>query len=235
MGTLGVLPLSVHTVPTQVLTVAFMIPYGIGVALSIRLGVTLPQNVKRAQQLVMGCALVSTGPFAIMTILMYTYRNLIFQLFTNDPDVLDGCERIWWKVVVFFFVLTIFGISMGIATGLGMQWTLGIVNLVFTWIIGLPAICYFALLRGGGLESVWTWECIPYIFMNAVLVVAFCLADWHAISVAIRKREGISDTDEISADEGDIETLVAHDGPKYGSINAERSKLLSFEEKKSES
>jgi Na+-driven multidrug efflux pump len=212
-----------------------MIPYGIGIALSIRLGVTLPRNVKRAQQLVMGCALVSTGPFAIMTILMFTYRNLIFQLFTKDPDVLDGCERIWWKVVVFFFVLTIFGISMGIATGLGMQWTLGIVNLVFTWIIGLPAICYFALLRGGGLESVWTWECIPYIFMNAVLVVAFCLADWHAISVAIRKREGISDTDEISADEGDIETLVAHDGPKYGSINGERSKLLSFEEKKSES
>jgi Na+-driven multidrug efflux pump len=213
-----------------------MIPLGIGVALSIRLGATLSRNVKRAKQLVMGCFLVSTVLFAIMTILMYTYRNFIFQLFTTDPDVLDGCERIWWKVVVYFFVLAIFGINMGIATGLGMQWTLGIVTLVFLWIIGLPAIYYFALFRGGGLETVWTWEYRPYIFMNAVLVAAFCLADWHAISAAIRKREGISDMDEISdllLDEGDIETLVTHDGPKYGSINA--SKLRLFEEKESES
>jgi Na+-driven multidrug efflux pump len=214
-----------------------MIPLGIGIALSIRLGATLPRNVKRAQQLVMGCALVSTVLFAIMTFLMYTYRNFIFHLFTTEPDVLDGCERIWWKVVVYFFVLAIFGINMGVATGLGMQWTLGIVTLFFLWILGLPALYYFALLRGGGLEMAWTLVYPPYIFMNAVLVAAFCLADWHAISAAIRKREGISDTDEIAdllLDEGDIETMVAHDGPKYGSINADRSKLLSFEEKKSE-
>jgi Na+-driven multidrug efflux pump len=214
-----------------------MIPLGIGVALSIRLGATLSRNVKRAKQLVMGCFLVSTVLFAIMTILMYTYRNFIFQLFTTDPDVLDGCERIWWKVVVYFFVLAIFGINMGIATGLGMQWTLGIVTLVFLWIIGLPAIYYFALFRGGGLETTWTWVYPPYIFMNAVLVAAFCLADWHAISVAIRKREGMSDMDRISdlfLEEGYIETLVTHGAPKYGSLNAERSKLLSLEEKKSE-
>ena len=225
VGTLGVLPLSVHTVPTQVLTVAFMIPLGIGIALSIRLGATLPRNVKRAQQLVMGCALVSTMLFSIMTMLMYTYRNFIFQLFTMEPDVLDGCERIWWKVVVYFFVLAIFGMNMGIATGLGMQLTLGMVTLVFLWIAGLPAIYYFALFRGGGLETAWTWVYPPYIFMNAWLIVAFCLTDWHAISAAIREREGISDMVEFFTDEGDIETLVAHEGPKYGSFNAERSKL----------
>ena len=237
MGTLGVVPLSVHTIPTQVSTVTFMVPYGIGVALSIRLGATLSRNVKRAQQLVIGCALVSTLLFGIMTILMYTYRNFIFQLFTREPDVLDGCERIWWKVVVCFFVFGVFGINMGIATGLGMQWTQGIGTLVCMWFIGLPATYYFALLRGGGFETVWTWEYRPYVFMNVVLVAAFCFADWHAISAAIRIREGISDTVKISdllLDEGDIGTLMAHYGPKYGSIDAERSKLLSLEEKKSE-
>jgi Na+-driven multidrug efflux pump len=230
VGTFGVLPLSVHTVPTQVLTVAFMIAYGIGVALSIRLGATLSHNVKRAQQLVMGCSLVSTVLFAIMTILMYTYRNFIFHLFTTEPDVLDGCERIWWKVVVYFIVLAIFGVNMGIATGLGMQWTLGIVTLVFLWFIGLPVMYYFAWLQGGGLETVWTWVYPPYFFMNAVLVGAFCLADWHAISASIRKREGMSDME----DDGDVETHVVHELPNYGSINAERSKLLSVEEKKSD-
>jgi Na+-driven multidrug efflux pump len=208
-----------------------MVSLGIGNALSIRLGATLPRNVERAQQLTMACALVSTVLFAIMAFVMFAGRNFIFQLFTTEPNVLDGCERIWWKVVTYFFVLAVFGINMGIATGLGMQWTLGIVTLVFLWIVGLPAVYFFALVRGGGLETAWTMVYPPYIFMNAVLVVAFCLADWHAISAAIRKREGISD---LLLGEGDIETLVSHNWPKYGSVTAEPSKLPSTEEKKSE-
>lgn len=87
VGTLGVLPLSVHTVPTQVLTVSFMIPIGIGIALSIRLGVTLPRNVKRAQQLVLGCGLISIVLFAIMSVFLWTFRGTIFRLFTTEQDV----------------------------------------------------------------------------------------------------------------------------------------------------
>ena len=89
VGTLGVLPLSVHTVATQVLTVSFMIPIGIGIALSIRLGATLPRNVKRAQQLVMGCGLVSTVLFGIMTIIIWICRSNIYRLFTTEQDVLE--------------------------------------------------------------------------------------------------------------------------------------------------
>jgi Na+-driven multidrug efflux pump len=162
---------------------------------------------------------------------MYAGRNFIFRLFTTDQNVLDGCERIWWKVVIYFFVLAVYGVNFCIATGLGMQWTLGVVTLVSMWIVGLPAVYYFALVRGGGLETAWTLVYPPYIFMNAVLVVAFYLSDWHAIGAAIRKRERLSD---LLLGEGDIETLVSHDGPKYGSVTVEPSKLLSLEEEKSE-
>lgn len=89
VGTLGVLPLSVHTVPTQVLTVSFMIPIGIGVALSIRLGATLPRNVKRAQQLAVTCGLFSTCLFAIMSVFLWTCRARIYRLFTTEQDVLE--------------------------------------------------------------------------------------------------------------------------------------------------
>lgn len=66
-----------------------MIPIGIGIALSIRLGATLPRNVKRAQQLVVGCGLVATLLFAVMSILMWTCRERIFKLFTTEQDVLE--------------------------------------------------------------------------------------------------------------------------------------------------
>jgi len=109
---------------------------------------------------------------------------------------------------------------MGVATGLGMQWTLGVVTLIFLWVIGLPAVYFFALVRHGGLDAAWTWVYPPYIAMNTVLIVAFVRADWYAISAAIRKREGIAD---ILVDEGDIEEApIIHGTSEYGSI-AERS------------
>lgn len=109
---------------------------------------------------------------------------------------------------------------MGVATGLGMQWTLGVVTFVFLWIFGLPAVYFFAVVRNGGISSAWTWVYPPYIIMNIVLIVTFVCADWYGISAAIRKREGLSDT---AFDEGDIEeALVTHEEPKYGST-AERT------------
>jgi MATE family multidrug resistance protein len=220
VGTLGVLPLSVHTIPTQVLTVSFMIPIGIGIALSIRLGATLPRNVQRAQQLVVACTLVSTCLFAVMSVCLWIFRDRIFRLFTSEQNVLQGCEEIWWKVVVYFFVLAIYGVIIGIATGLGMQWTLGVVTFVFLWVFGLPAVYFFALIRGGGLGAAWTWVYPPYIVMNVVMIAAFLRADWHAISANIRKREGLTDS---IIDQGDIEALVMHNATlKYGSTT-ERS------------
>jgi MATE family multidrug resistance protein len=60
--TLGIIPLSVHTIPTQVIMVSFMIPLGVGVALSVRLGVILSQSVRRAKELVVSCFVAGTAP-----------------------------------------------------------------------------------------------------------------------------------------------------------------------------
>jgi MATE family multidrug resistance protein len=191
IGTLGVIPLSVHTIPTQVLTVAFMLPMGIGTGLSIRIGATLPHNVGRAKALVKGTLLWSMILFVTVSILLYTCREHIFRLFTTDPIVLAGAEEIWWKVVAYYFSLCIFGILNGIANGLGMQWTVGIVNLIFLWFLALPGLYIHAIQFDGGLNAAWTWIYPPYFGMNAILAYRFVINDWDAIAFAIRKREGI--------------------------------------------
>lgn len=195
IGTLGVIPLSVHTIPTQVIMISFMIPLGIGIALSIRLGATLSQNVRRAKELVVGCFVVGTVVFGIMAMIMYTQRLYIFHIFTNAPEVLQGCEEIWWKVCLYFFNLSVFGINMGAATGLGMQWTLGIVTIVFLWVLGMPGAYYFAVVKGGGLGVAWSWIVPPYMAINVTLMVAFLLKDWDKLADEIRLREGATRRD----------------------------------------
>ena len=70
-----------------------------------------------------------------------------------------------------------------------MQWTLGAINFFFLWIFGIPITYYFALVRGGGLASVWTWINVPYTCMNIALIIIFIMADWQEVHEKIIERE----------------------------------------------
>jgi len=191
IGTLGQIPLAVHTVPNQVISAAFMIPLGIGIALSIRLGQTLPQSVTRAKRLVVWTFGITLCLSSTLSLSLYVYRYHIFRLFTTEIDVLDGCDRIWLKVMVYNCTLSIFAVCVGVASGLGMQWTLGAVIFVCLWVVGLPGLWYFAIHRNGGIEVAWNWIYPQYMLMNAILLYKFYVADWDAISHSIRLREGL--------------------------------------------
>lgn len=192
IGTFGVVPLSVHTIPTQVIMLTFMVPLGLGIALSIRLGATLPISVARAKQTVRDCLIVGVVLFGAMAAIMYKERVAIFSLFTTSEAVRTGCEEIWWKVCMYSFHLGIFGVLMGTCVGLGMQWTLGCTTIVVLWIIGLPAAYYLAVIRGGGLNAAWSAIWPPYVVINFTLAFSIVQADWEKIAKDIRNRELIS-------------------------------------------
>jgi multidrug resistance protein, MATE family len=229
IGTLGVVPLSVHTIPTQVITVTFMLPLGIGTALAVRLGGTLPRHVGRAKELAVGTLVVSSLVFGVESFAMYVGRDRIFRIFTKEQEVLDGCHEIWAKVCFYNFNLSVFGINMGIATGLGMQWTLGIVAIVFLWVMGLPASYYFAVVRGQGLGAAWSWIGPPYVAINIVVMIAFVLKDWDELAALIRLREGVDNSEDH------LETLLldsSADG--YGSMGDHKGQLMRDETTESE-
>jgi Na+-driven multidrug efflux pump len=138
VGVLGVFSLSIHAVPTQVLMMSFMLPLSAAIALSVRLGVLLPRNVARSKKVTVWTLFVCTILFGIHAYALYFFRMPIIRIFAYEPEVLDGCERIWWKVCTHYFLLSLFGVNTGVATGLGMQWTLGCVTFFFLWFFALP-------------------------------------------------------------------------------------------------
>lgn len=202
IGTLGVVPLSVHTVPTQFITVFLMVPLGCGTALAIRLGNILPSyhgGVRHSKVLVGSCFVVSILVFGAVSTAMYHWRHQIYSVFINEeiePEVWAGCDEIWWMVSSFYFNVSIFLINMGIATGLGMQWTLGLITVFFLWVFGFPAAWYAAQekahVTGEGIEGLvaaWKWINPPYTGINLALIVSFVLKDWYMIRDTIRERE----------------------------------------------
>ena len=196
VGLLGVIPLSVHSIPTQVILVTFMLPLGLGTALAIRIGATLPRNVDRAKALAVGGMIAGFIVTILELVPMWFFREAIFRLFTNEPHVLQLSEQIWPKVCSYNLNLGVFGINMGIATGLGMQWTLGVTTIVFLWLFGLPSCYYFAVYKEKGIDEAWQWIWPPYLLINAVVMLAFATKDWTEIAKQIHLRESI-DRDEL--------------------------------------
>ena len=161
IGTFGTIPLSVHAVPTQLLMVAYTVPLGMSIAISVKLASTVVVDVDRARRMV-AFALPSFVAFlSCVCVAMYAARARIFDLFTDEIEVLAGCEGIWWKVCWYFFNVGLAGILMGIAAGLGLQWITGIVTIVCIWCFGLPMTLYFGFINNGGLGVVWSCFGLP--------------------------------------------------------------------------
>lgn len=181
VGKLGVIALSVHTIPNQTIMAFCLVPFSFGVALAVRIGVTLPISVRRTKVIVAAVLVVSTVVFGLVSILIYFLSDWIIAMFTTDDDVKELAHLIWWKVCLFNFNVAIFGILCGIATGLAKQWTLGAINLFFLWVFpGLPMIYYTTIILQHGLDAAWTWVNMPYMCMNVCLVILFLCTDWHA-------------------------------------------------------
>lgn len=189
---LGPVPLSIHAIPTQVLSVLYMIPKGIGIALSVRLSATLASSPDRARKLATGTVAGCIVLITFMTTLMYVFRHQIFDFFvkgSDEPDVLLGAELIWTNVCVYFFVTAVFGVNMGIAIGMGIQWYQGMALVSTLWMFGLPLTYYFAIAKHGGVNAVWFCLWPPYLTIDIIMAIVFARKDWSSVTESIQARQ----------------------------------------------
>lgn len=114
---------------------------------------------------------------------------------------LKGALQLWWQVCVFLFIVALFWFVASAASGLGLQWTVGVVNMAALWIFSTPAVVYFAVIRGGGLYVAWLCLWPPYFGMVALLVYKIVSFDWEGFSQAVREREGLERKEAETVDE----------------------------------
>ena len=204
VGQLGVVALSVHTIPNQTIMAFCMVPFSFGVAVAIRMGVSLPISVQRTQALVLATFGFSMVLFGLISVGVYVFRDAIIDVFTNDDDVKELADVIWLEVSLFNLNVAVFGILSGVATGLGKQWQLGVINFVFLWLFGLPMIYYTAIVLDQGLDAAWFWMNIPYLGMNIALIILFFFTDWFQIQeqILLKKDDSNSNAD-CCDDDGD--------------------------------
>jgi len=189
VGHLGVVPLCIHSIAYNLIPEMFMIPLGLSIGLSIRIGHVLGESVKKAQLLAAGCMGCAIMVALVLVTTIYHLQDEIIGLFSKDKEVVEGCQKIWFNVCIYIVMIFIFGINSGIMRALGLQWKLAAVICTILWCIALPVIVHVAIRKGGGVPAIWDHLPIFYAILNAIIVIVYTTADWQRISDSIQERK----------------------------------------------
>lgn len=189
VGSFGIVHLCVHTIAYNLVPLLFMIPLGISIGLTVRMGNVISTDVKRAKKMAAWCMGFTVFLGALVALFLFQFRLAIAQLFTDDPEVIQGCQDIWPKLCYYMFMLHIFGINSAIHRALGLQWRMAAIIFVCLWLLTLPTIVFVAIYHEGGLDAVWSILPCFYTLMQILLALSYLTLDWHAISKQIRKKE----------------------------------------------
>ncbi|ETO27840.1 hypothetical protein RFI_09293 [Reticulomyxa filosa] len=180
VGLLGTDTLAAHSIYVLIVSFAFMLPYGISIALSTRLGHLLGcHQFRLAKQVAIWgwCTPFFTTIFISIAILAAT--DPIARLFTPDPAVISIARSIAPFAAFFLLLDALQGVGQGILRGLSLQ-TKAVYPIIITaWFIGLPMAAVLAFACNLDLRGTWIGVTIGYFVMDISLFAIYCTYQWQ--------------------------------------------------------
>lgn len=156
-GWLGTVPLAAHQIAMSCAAMAFMVPLGLAIALSVRVGQAVGAGRREA-------VLPMTGGAAALTVCTAATATLFFlsagervaaSFVTNDPAVVALAARVLVIAGVFQLVDGLQVVFGGALRGLTDVKVPMLATLVAYWVVALPGGYLLGVRGGGGLETIW--------------------------------------------------------------------------------
>jgi multidrug resistance protein, MATE family len=179
VGWLGTTALAAHQIALQVATILFMVPLGVSLAATVRVGHAVgrhdPAGVRRA-----GFTAIALGAIlmAAMTAFVVAFRHQIPFLFLGgDEAVHAGTARLCATLLLvgasFFVADAVQGVAAGVLRGLNDTRVPMLFAAVSFWLIGFPGAYGLGLHTALGTVGIWIGFSIAVATFAALLVWRF--------------------------------------------------------------
>ncbi len=156
MGLFGPVAMASHQIAITLAGTAFMIPLGLSMALTVRIGTADGAGERDRLRPIMfsGWFLVAGNALLVGTSFM-VFGRWITSLFTNDPEVIALSASLLVIVGIFQVVDGLQVASASMLRGLHDARVPALIGLVSYWLIGLPVSGWLAFTFGVGACGVW--------------------------------------------------------------------------------
>lgn len=168
MGWLGTTAFAAHLIVLNITSLTFMVPLGLGIAASTRVG-----NLLGA-----GRSWASTGWMAVVVgglwmvvcaVVLWLLGSRIAGLYTPDAAVLAVAVSLIPLAAMFQIFDGVQAVAAGVLRGAGATRSPALVNLIGFWFLGLP-IGYLWGVRGGVPHGVWGGLVVGLAVVSVLLV-----------------------------------------------------------------
>ncbi|XP_051200423.1 protein DETOXIFICATION 16 isoform X2 [Lolium perenne] len=180
---------SVLSITLNTATLVFMIPSGLGAAISTRvsneLGAGRPQAARLAVRAVLMFA-ASEG--LIMSLLLVSVRHIWGYTYSDEEEVVAYVAKMLLLIAVSNFFDGIQSVLSGVARGCGWQKIGACINLGAFYVVGIPAAYLLAfVLRVGGM-GLWTGIICGSTVQVLLLLAITLRTDWQKEATKAKNR-----------------------------------------------
>lgn len=156
MGSIGAIAVAGHQVAINFAAICFMIPFGLSIAISARVGNAVGKgNIKEARFRGFIGVAISTIIMSITAFLMVVFPEYITSIYTDDVRVQDLAVQLLAMAAIFQISDGLQVSSFGALRGLKDTKVPMYVNLFAYWLVGLPLAWVAGFHLGYGPKGLW--------------------------------------------------------------------------------
>ncbi len=172
IGSLGQVPAAAHAIAINIASLAFMVPLGIAMATTVRVGNAVG---RRDVDAIAGAAMAGLVLVLIAQIAsaaaMFAIPTTIAGLYTSDLPVVAMAASLLWFAAVFQFSDGIQALANGALRGLKDTAIPAAITVLAYWGVGFPLGWWLGIARGWGATGLWV-GLIAGLSVAAVLLSA---------------------------------------------------------------
>ena len=187
-GRLGVETLDTMSICMQVLSLLYMLPLGLNVAVSITVGNALgARNIPKARRAALATSILMAGVATVDIVVLWFTQDVVPGFFNGDPELLRLYREVMPLLIVFHILDSILCVCNGIVKGMGYP-KYGFYFLFAAYAIGVPLGWVFAFKLGMRFRGLWLGPVLGLIGGALGYVVFFQRVRWeHAESKAMER------------------------------------------------
>ncbi|MEO6065204.1 MAG: MATE family efflux transporter [Lysobacterales bacterium] len=180
-GSLGTLSAGAHQIAINIASIAFMVPLGIGMATTVRIGNAVgrgdPEGIAWAARAGIAITLATQ---TVSAALLVAIPALIVAAYTHDAGVATLAIGLLWLAAIFQFADGLQAFFNGALRGLKDTLVPMLITIFAYWGVGFGLGWWLGIARGGGVRGLW-------IGLIAGLSVAAIGLGWR-FATQLRKR-----------------------------------------------
>ncbi|XP_038183499.1 multidrug and toxin extrusion protein 2 [Arvicola amphibius] len=207
-GLVNVTELGAQAVIYELASVAYMVPFGFGVAASVRVGNAL--GAGNAEQARRSCAtvLLCAGVCALLVgILLAALKDVVAYIFTNDKDIVSLVSQVMPIFAPFHLFDALAGTCGGVLRGTGKQKIGAILNAIGYYGLGFPIGVSLMFAAKLGIIGLWS-GLVVCVFSQAVSYLIYIRrTNWNRVAEQAQVRAGLKSNKETIPTPADLPIL----------------------------